>query len=142
MADGEQRHLAVEFAYALEALLAPAHGVADETLKLGLQGFDRAFDPLLLGVGQLGELLRADDFAVLYRSEGKPGWRAQQGDALGHGFIAQSRKRLFVALLEFGVDAVNFGAVLVALENCGDVAAQLLHQPLHILAQAGAAARR
>ncbi len=142
MPDGVQRHLAVQPLHALQALLAPAHGVADEPLELRLQRLDCALDALLLRFGQLRELVRAHHFTVLDRREGEPGRRAQQGDPLGDSFVAQCGKRLFVAFLEFGVDAVGLGAVLVALEYRGDVAAQLLHQPRHVRAQPGAAAGR
>ena len=139
--DGQQRVVLVELLELLGALLAPARQHLQDLAQLVLQATDGRADALLLIVGQLVEVVGRDDLAVARGDKGEAARGAQQEDLLAFGFVAQGLERGFFTLAEGVLDGLGLGAVLVAFEQPGDGAAQVVHQLGHLVAQVGAPAR-
>jgi hypothetical protein len=131
VSDGEFRDLLVQFAQASPALLVPAGPEANQRLELALQLLDLCLDLRALLLRELLELLRAEQLAVAHGRHAEAGRRADDGDALCLGLLAERLRRLLLALAEFLVDGLAAVLVVLALEGRRDGRPQFVDQPVH-----------
>ena len=96
---------------------------------------------LLLLLGKLLELLRAERLALAHRDEGDAGRRLDDADILPLGFFFDFLEGLFLGFLEFLGDRLALGLEVLALEcrrnGCLGVCDDLLDIDAQFLAAAG-----
>ena len=142
MSDREIRDLAVDLADFLAPRLVPARDLLDGFLKLLLKLLNGVLRPRALGLGQLAEVLGAHHFLAAHRREGEPHRCPDQRDLAGAGALLQLFEGLGLTLAELFVDALQPGAVLLAVEDRGNRGLQFLDQPRHVAVKFAAGARR
>ena len=135
VAHGKQHRFFIELAHFLDAFATQALHLMDRLFQHFLQHGGIALDPFALILWQLGVLVRADDFAILGRREGKTVGGTQQGDFPLGGGIAHFGECLGLALAEIVVDLAQAATVFITFEHGRDGCAQFAHQLLHIVAQ-------
>ena len=142
VADGELGRIVVQLAHALDLLLAQPHSFAHHALQALLQRLDALAQPLLVGLGQLAEVVRAHHVVVLDRCQREAVGGANQHDAVAHRLVVERRQCLGLALGHLGLDPLDLGTVVVGLERRRNRGLELVDQPSHVLAKLRAAPLR
>ena len=111
----------------------PIRNLAHDGLELFLQRFHVLGDFFPIGFGEPAEHVGIDHLAIVGGRQGQPHRRADQRDAFLLGAALQSAEGVVGPLLEFLIQHVAAGAVIVALEGRRQGDLQIGHQPLHRL---------
>jgi|GEM_PF-6606746 len=132
MPDRHCRGLVVEAADLRSRLLHPGRHRRERFLEALLQTLDHMRDALLLLFGESLEGIRLDDPAVLYRCEDEARGRAQQGDPLLLRLLLDRLDRLLLAFLEFVLEHLPPGPIILALKGGLQRVGEILDQPFHV----------
>ena len=142
VADDERGHLAIELAQILAVRALPLRRLAHDRLHLLLELGDIGLGFLLLGLGQLVELIGIEHFAVPHRRQRESRRGPDHGDMAFPRALLDLLQGLFVAFLVLRLQRLVARTVFIGLEGGRDRFAQVGDQPLHVAAQRHSLARR
>ena len=141
MAHRLQRGVLVDLPDALAALLPPLRYLGQQRLQPLLQLSNTGGKPVLLSLRQPRVVLGGQRVRTPRRCKDKAAGGAQQQHLALLGLVAQRRERGFLPLVELILNGIGLGAVLIALEQGRNRAAQVVHQLRQLVSQRHAAAR-
>ena len=141
-ADRLGRDPLIELANPFAVLLLPGGGLAQDFLRLLLQGLDLLAQPLLFVCREGVDFLLCEQRPGAHRHKQETRWRSPDLQTPQEGSLAKLAEQLFSTAGDCVVKCLALLAVAIRLESLGQGGTQLVDEAHHVPRQSPAEARR